>query len=137
MATADQNIITLHRERSGFYMNIVMLDDAFNPKLLVLSNKVIVNDACDIKTSAKKISVSNAGLTWVEVCSEPHLMLRGQVKYNDELFIFTDEGLKFRKCNLSHAAFECEKQNNVAMLITNDCTTFNFGATIQIKAKST
>ena len=108
MATDDQNIITLHRDAAGIAANIVMLDRAFEPNILVLSNKVIVDDGCEISTSRDRIVVARDGHVWFDIASNDLITVRGEVQYGDERFTFTEEeGLHFRGMNMRYAKIAC------------------------------
>jgi hypothetical protein len=78
MATDDQNIITLHRDDAGISANIVMLDRRFQPNILVLSNKVIVDDGCEISTSRDRIVVTRDDHVWFDIASKDFITVIGR-----------------------------------------------------------
>ena len=136
MRAYGQNIITLHKELSGIFMNIVMLEH-FEPKLLVLSNKIIVNDGFTLQTSRDKVIVQDpTSATQFRVTGE-RLTIRGRVKMRDETFRFDDEGFKFRGMNLKYAEIDCANTAFAAMVVEDANIDLNFGgARIRIPRKS-
>lgn len=131
-----QNIITLHKELSGIFMNIVMLEH-FEPKLLVLSNKVIVNDGFTLQTSRDEVIVDDStGATQFRVTGGETLTIRGRVKMRDETFRFDEEGFKFRGMNLKYVEIDCANTGFAAMVVDEASVDLNFGgARIRILGK--
>jgi hypothetical protein len=131
-----QNIITLHQELSGIFMNIVMLEH-FEPKLLVLSNKVIVNDGFTFQTSRDEVIVDDStGATQWRVTGGETLTVRGRVKMRDESFRFDDEGFRFRGVNLKYTDIDCANTNFAAMVVDDADVDLNIGgARIRILGK--
>lgn len=124
----DQNIITLHKEPSGIYMNIVMLE-GFEPKLMILSNKVIVNDSYNIQISADEIIINEqSGKTQFVFKGGQVLKINGQVLINNEPFIFTEnDGFKFRGINMRYTIIECAKTENTALTVNNNEIVMDIG----------
>ncbi|HHT9129249.1 MAG TPA: HNH endonuclease [Candidatus Brocadiaceae bacterium] len=123
-----QNIITFHKELSGIFMNIVMLEH-FEPKLLVLSNKVIVNDGFTLQTSRDEVIVQDpTSATRFRVTGGERLAIRGWVKMRDETFRFDDEGFKFRGMYLKHVEIDCANTGFAAMVVEDANVDLNFGS---------
>ncbi|NEW84551.1 MAG: HNH endonuclease [Mariniphaga sp.] len=111
----DQNIITIHKESSGIFMNILMLE-GFEPKLMVLSNKVIVNDNYIFKVSRNEVIVQDPnGETKFTVTGGQVLTLRGRIIIYGEPFIFTEDGFKFRELNMRYVDVDCANLGNTAL----------------------
>lgn len=123
----DQNIITIHKEPSGIFMNILMLE-GFEPKLMVLSNKVIVNDSYGFTVSRNEVIVQdpNGGTKFI-ITGGQILSLRGSIMIHGEPFIFTEEGFKFRTLNLKYVDWDCANTGNTALTVDKNGIVMDVG----------
>lgn len=103
----EQNIITPYLKGDRFYLNVIMLG-SFSPKLLILANRIIVNDNDLVLSTSSNIATikdQNEGIFTIEKEDDNLINITLNFKYKNHDFIFTEQHTSFPGFVVSNCTF--------------------------------